>query len=91
VGSAPGFVLGLAPISNPDWTDADPEIAAAWHRLRTSAGTETGRLLLKHEAAEMWYRRNVNSDYSQAHARANRHWNWQRVVEDKYGDQIPNL
>ncbi len=66
---------------NPEWTDADPEIAAAWHRLRTGRGTATDLLLLKHETAEMWYRANVNNDYSPAHARANRHWNWQRAVE----------
>lgn len=37
---------------NREWTGADPDIAAAWHRLRTGAGTPNDRLLLKHETAE---------------------------------------
>jgi hypothetical protein len=65
---------------NPEWA-ADSEIAAAWHRLRIGAGTETDRLLLQHETAEMWYRYNVNPNYTPAHARANRHWDWQDAVE----------
>jgi len=67
--------------SNKEWTGADHEIAAAWHRLRTGAPSEADTLLLKHETAEMWYRQKVNPEYSPAHQRANRHWNWQEVVE----------
>ena len=70
--------------NNREWTGADGDIAATWHRLRTGRGTQTDRLLLRHETAEMWYRRNVNSNYSAAHHRANRHWNWQRAVEGQY-------
>lgn len=69
--------------NNPEWTGADPEIAAAWHRLRIGAGTQVDRLLLKHETAEMWLRRGRGLTYSQAHHRANQHWNWQRAI---YGD-----
>ncbi len=67
--------------NNKEWSGADGDIAAAWHRLRTGRGNATDRLLLKHETAEMWFRSNVNSAYGAAHQRANRHWNWQRAVE----------
>jgi len=70
---------------NPGW-DPDPEIAAAWHRLRTGAGTETDRLLLKHETAEMWVRENTDLvDYASSHEKANSHWNWQEAVEKEEG------
>jgi hypothetical protein len=64
---------------NPNWTGPDADIAAAWHRLRTGAGTSADRDLLRHEVAEMWYRRNVRDDYSLAHQAANRHWNWEAL------------
>jgi hypothetical protein len=68
--------------NNPEWTGADSDIAAAWHRLRTGRGTEVDRLLLKHETAEMWMRRARGADYWEAHRRANQHWNWQRAIEE---------
>jgi len=69
--------------NNPEWTGADSEIAAAWHRLRTGRGTEVDRLLLKHETAEMWMRKVKGADYWEAHRRANQHWNWQRTIEER--------
>ncbi len=65
---------------NPEWTGADAEIAAAWHRLRTGRGTEVDRLLLKHETAEMFLRQRYGLDYLDAHRRANRNWNWERAI-----------
>jgi hypothetical protein len=53
----------------------------AWHRLRTVRGTASDRQLLRHETAEMWNRTNVNDVYEAAHPAANRHWNWQMLVE----------
>jgi len=57
--------------NNPEWTAADAEIAAAWHRLRTGRGTNLDRLLLKHETAEMFLRQRYGLDYWEAHRRAN--------------------
>src|SRR5262249_4456119 len=68
--------------NNPEWTGADNEIAAAWHRLRTGAGTSTDKLLLKHETAEMWLRARTEPSYLSAHTRANRKWNWQKAIEE---------
>ena len=67
--------------NNPEWTGADGEIAAGWHRLRTGRGTAMDRLLLKHETAEMWFRRRILDSYRPAHQAANRHWNWETAVE----------
>ncbi|MCL6508795.1 MAG: hypothetical protein K6T59_17430, partial [Bryobacteraceae bacterium] len=69
--------------NNPEWTGADAEIAAAWHRLRTGRGTDVDRLLLKHETAEMFLRRRYGLDYCEAHRRANQHWNWERALEEQ--------
>ncbi len=60
--------------------DPDPEIANAWHRLRTGQKYDLDILLLKHETAEM-YLRGRGYDYSPAHRRANKHWNWQEEIE----------
>jgi hypothetical protein len=68
--------------NNPEWTGADPEIAAAWHRLRTGRHTQADRLLLKHETAEMLLRNRYGRGHWQAHRRANRKWNWQRIIEE---------
>lgn len=67
--------------SNPEWTHADQHIAAAWHRLRTGAGTARDQHLLRHETAEMWYRTHVLDAHGPAHAAANRWWNRQALVE----------
>jgi hypothetical protein len=67
--------------NNREWTYADPRIAEAWHRLRTGRGTPVDKLLLKHETAEMWYRRRILDEYRAAHQAANRHWNWQALIE----------
>ena len=68
--------------NNPEWTGADGAIAGAWHRLRTGRGTPTDRLLLKHETAEMWYRKNVADSYRAAHQQANKKWNWERAIQN---------
>jgi hypothetical protein len=59
-----------------------PEIAAAWHRLRTGHETDVDKLLLKHETAEMWMRQVKGADYWEAHRRANQHWNWGKAIEE---------
>ena len=66
--------------NNKEWNMADPDTAAAWHRLRTGRGTENDRLLLKHETAELWYRKNVEDDYPKGHQKANTHWNWEQTT-----------
>jgi hypothetical protein len=69
-----------SPYLSPEWTGADGEIAAAWHRLRTGRGTDTDKLLLKHETAKMWLRTKKGLDYSAAHNAANQRWNWQDAL-----------
>ena len=72
---SPGF------LNNKEWTGADSYIAAAWHRLLTGSGTDVDKLLLKHETAEIWFRKNINSNPRTGHQKANNHWHWQEVVE----------
>jgi hypothetical protein len=67
--------------NNKEWTDADGEIAAAWHRLRTGRGDATDMLLLKHETLEMWLRRVKGLSYQEAHRLANNRFNWQKIIE----------
>ena len=67
--------------NNKEWTGADGEIAASWHRLRTGRGNSTDMLLLKHETAEMWLRRVNGMSYQDAHRLANEKFNWQKIIE----------
>lgn len=67
--------------NNKEWTGADGEIAAAWHRLRTGRGTAADVLLLKHETAEMWLRSVKGISYTDAHWLANKKFNWQKIIE----------
>lgn len=67
--------------NNPQWTGADGEIAAAWHRLRTGRGTEVDKLLLKHETAEMWLQRVKGLSQEKAHRLARLKYDWQKIIE----------
>ena len=59
----------------------DPAIATAWHRLRTGAGTASDRLLLKHEVAEIWLKKNnPGISHAEAHRRANARANWEETI-----------
>lgn len=68
--------------NNPKF-DADPEIAAAWHRLRTGAGTEADMILLKHEAVEMYAQTKHGLTQAQAHARATELFDWASTINGK--------
>lgn len=58
----------------------DPDIAMAWHRLRTGKVTESDKVLLKHETLEIALREsNSNISYQEAHNIANKTYNWQKT------------
>ena len=65
--------------NNPKF-EADEEIAAAWHRLRTSRHTANDILLLKHEIAEIWFMRFKGISQAAAHRAANKKFNWQSTL-----------
>jgi RHS repeat-associated protein len=65
--------------NNPKF-EADEEIAAAWHRLRTSRHTANDILLLKHEIAEIWFMRFKGMSQAVAHRAANKKFNWQSTL-----------
>jgi len=60
---------------------ADPEIASAWHRLRTGAGSPADMTLLKHEVVEMYSKAKNGLSHEEAHRRANDLFNWQRLID----------
>lgn len=58
----------------------EPDIAMAWHRLRTGKGTEADKMLLKHEKLEISIREaNPSMGYKEAHTLANKTYNWQKM------------
>ncbi len=61
--------------------EADPAIATAWQRLRTGAGTDSDKLLLKHEVAEIWLKKNnPGISHTEAHRLANARANWEDTI-----------
>jgi hypothetical protein len=68
--------------SNPEF-HADPQIASAWNRLRSGAGTEADMLLLKHEAVEMYSASKHGLSQTEAHRRATELFDWASTLDGK--------
>lgn len=60
----------------------DPDIAMAWNRLRTGAGNEVDKILLKHESLEISIREaNPSMGYKEAHEIANKTYDWSNALD----------
>ncbi len=65
---------------NSEMDFVDPEAVEAWERLSKGEGTDIDKLLLKHETAEMYLRKEKGYTQRKAHNRANDKYFWEALA-----------